>query len=220
MTGMKSYTIHRASGPLRGACDDPAWEAAERLAIDEYPWYVSGDKQDTTVALLYDDEALHALFVCADKHISAVETEPNGNVYLDSCVELFAWPGQVGEGGYFNFEANCCGTVHLGYGPGRSDRRLAPPSVHERIAVATCIPTPTKDESPNDDGWWLAATIPFAALGELTGTEIAPGPGSTWRANFYRCGGKTDDQYACWNVIDFERPSFHLPEFFGELIFE
>lgn len=218
MTVMKSYTICRAPGRVRLACDDPAWVAAERLAVDEFPWYESGDKQATDVALLYDDASLFALFVCEDKHISAVETAPNGNVYLDSCVEFFAAP--VGQEGYFNFEANCCGTVHLGFGLGRHDRRLAPPSVHNGICAATSIPTPTKEESPTDDGWWLAAAIPFAAISDLAGSEAIARSGAVWRANFYRCGGKTDPQYACWNPIAAEKPDFHRPEFFGELIFE
>jgi len=44
--------------------------------------------------------------------------------------------------------------------------------------------------------------------------------GTVWRANFYRCGGKTDTQYACWNPIGCEKPDFHRPEFFGDLTFE
>ena len=218
MPDTKSYVIRRATGPVRPAPEDGAWAAAERLAVDEFPWYESGQKQATDVALLYDDEALHALFVCEDSHISAVATDLNGNVYLDSCVEFFAWPAALE--GYFNFEGNCCGTVHLGFAPDRHNRKLAPQAIHDQLTVVTSIPTATKEESPNDDGWWLAAVIPFAAIAEFTSAAVAPKSGDRWRANFYRCGGKTDPQFGCWNVIACERPSYHLPEFFGELIFE
>ncbi len=220
MGATKEYLVRRARGPVRLACDEEAWNAADRLSIAEFPWYSSGQKQGTDAALLYDDEALYALFVCEDRHIYAVETRPNGNVYLDSCVEMFAMPAPGAEAGYFNLEANCCGTIHLGFGAGREGRRLAPASVLERIRVVTSIATPTREESSADDGWWLAAEVPFAAISELAGFEVAPRSGTRWRANFYRCGGKTDPQYACWNRIEWDRPDYHRPEFFGTLRFE
>ena len=220
MSQQKEYLVRRAQGPVRLACEDAVWNQAERLEIDEYPWYVSGQKQRTTVAMLYDSSALYALFICEDRHISAAETRPNGDVYLDSCVEFFAMPAPDRSEEYFNLEVNCCGTVHLGFGAGREGRKLAPPEVLERIRVATSIPTPTKDESPSDDGWWLAAALPFDAIAELAGFEVAPTSGALWRANFYRCGGKTDPQLACWNRIEWDKPDFHRPEFFGKLLFE
>ena len=220
MAKTQNYVIHRAAGPVRLACDDPAWRQAETLSIGEYPWFQSGDKQGTNVAMLYDDSAVYALFVCEDAHIHAVETKPNGNVYLDSCVELFAMPTPGRDPAYFNFEANCCGTVHLGFGAAREGRRLAPPSVHNELCVVTSVATATREESPNDDGWWLAAALPFDAISELAGFDVAPTPGASWRANLYRCGGKTDPQYACWNIIAWEKPDFHRPEFFGTLKFE
>ncbi len=219
MNQPENYLVRRASRAVRPACDDPAWERAERLSIDEYPWYADGLKQETAAAVLYDDEAIYILFVCEDKHISAVETRPNGDVYLDSCVEFFVTVDPEG-GGYFNFEANCCGTVHMSFGAGREGRRLAPPKVLNAVSVESSIPTPTKNESPTDDGWWLAAAIPFSAISEMVGGDVAPKSGDIWRANFYRCGGKTDPQYAAWNPIDCPKPDFHRPEFFGILTFE
>ena len=220
MSEAKQYVIRRAKGEVRLACDDPAWEQADRLAIDVWPWYAAGEKQATRAAVLYDDRAVYALFICQDRHIHAVETRPNGDVYLDSTVEWFAAPAPGRDGGYFNLEANCCGTIHLGWGPGREGRRLAEPDVFNDLCVVTSIPTPTKAESLNDDGWWLAAALPFKALSRFAGFTVAPASGDAWRANFYRCGGKTDPQYACWNPIAFEKPDFHRPEFFGDLTFE
>jgi hypothetical protein len=216
----REYTIRRAQSAVKLNLDSPCWDQAERLEIDRYPWYVKGGKQATSVAVLYDDQALYLLAVCEDKHIYSVETRPNGNVYLDSCVEFFCMPDPDKQQGYFNFEANCCGTVHLGWGPGRPDRKLAGPEVHSLLKVCTSIPMPTRDESPNDDGWWLAAMIPFTAIAKLSGKKFAPKGGDAWRANFYRCGGKTEDQYAAWNHIDIQQPDFHRPDFFGTLRFE
>jgi hypothetical protein len=135
-------------------------------------------------------------------------------------VEFFIAFGPEGAATHLNFEANCCGTVHMGFGAGHGDRSLAPTEVLEAVSVKTSIPTPTKDESPADDGWWLAAAIPFAAISKMVGSDVAPKSGDTWRVNFYRCGGKTDPQYAAWNTIDHPEPDYHKPECFGMLTFE
>jgi hypothetical protein len=206
--------------PVRLAAECEAWAAADKLAIDQFPWFKQGQRQATDVGLLYDDQAIYLLFVCEDKHINSVETRPNGDVYKDSCVEFFATPNPRENSSYFNFESNCCGCVHLGWGAGRHDRKLGSPQVHADIKVKTSIPTPTREESPRDDGWWLAAAIQFSAIEKLGGLKLAPRPGDTWRVNFFRCGGKTDGQYACWSPIDFKDPDFHRPQFFGLLKFE
>ena len=169
--------------------------------------------------MLYRDEHLYVQFQCDDVHSYSEATELNGPVYRDSCVEMFAAPDPDSHAGYFNFEANCCGTFHLGFGHGRGDRKLIPPEPASRITVASSVPTSTKDESPDDDRWWLAVRLSFEALSELTGLDVHPKCGDVWRANFYRCGGKTDDQYACWNRIAAPAPDFHRPECFGRLRF-
>ena len=216
----KTYTVRKASGKIKLSCDETIWAAADRLSIDEYPWYTHGQKQATTVAALYDADAIYLLFICEDKHIYAVETRPNGDVYKDSCVEFFANVDPEKGDDYFNFEANCCGTIHLAFGPDRYNRTLASGDVLEKIRVSTSIPTATKEESPSDDGWWLAAKIPFSAISKLAGYPVEVKSGTIWTANFYRCGGKTDPQHACWNPIATPQPDFHQPGYFGILKFE
>lgn len=216
----RNYLVRKASQAPRLAAADPTWSAAETLSIDVFPWHEAGAQQGTRVGLLYDETSLYVLFICEDAHIYSVETRPNGPVCNDSCVELFAQPNPDEDDGYFNFEANCCGTMHLGFGGAREARRLAEPAVFNQLCVTTSIPTPTRAESPSDDGWWLAAAIPFASIGEFAGKQVRPAGGTLWRANFYRCGGQTDGQYACWNPIDWAKPDYHRPEFFGTLTFE
>ena len=90
----------------------------------------------------------------------------------------------------------------------------------DQICVVTSVPTPTREESSADDGWWLAAGVPFAAIAELAQAPVAPGSGTGWGGNFYRCGGRTEPQCACWNPIQWQQPDYHRPEFFGTLTFE
>lgn len=214
---MRRYVVMPAEGrvPLCGAVAGTPWQAARRAAIDRYPWYTGGDKQATWVRVLYDARNLYVQFRCRDRHISAVETRLNGDVYLDSCVELFAGP----DAEYFNLEINCCGVMHLGWGAGRHGRRLIGPALARRVGIAASVASDTKAESCADRGWWVAARLPFAVLSQFAGRPVRARPGSLWRANFYRCGGQTDPQYACWNRIDWPQPDFHRPEFFARLRF-
>jgi hypothetical protein len=218
---LKSYAIHRASEPVPLVGDPSAgpWKRAEATHIDQYPWYKGGEKQDTQVRVLYDDQAVYAQFLCQDRHISAEVTQVNGNVCLDSAVEFFANLEPDRASDFFNLEMNCCGVPLFGFGAQRYGRKAVTPEEAKRIRVATSVPGPTKAESPADNGWWAAAVIPFDFLREFTGRPVAPKPGTRWLANFFRCGGKTDCQYASWNNIVWKNPDFHRPEFFGELRF-
>ena len=177
----------------------------------------------TTVRSLYDEKAIYVQFICDDTHIYADHTEINSSVCLDSCVEFFAMPEPDKNSRYFNLEINCCGTFLLGWG--RNIQEISSAFVDPKLStkylkIATSVQGATKEESPQDNGWWVAASIPFELISELSGRQIQPISGPKWRANFYRCGGKTDQQYACWSWIDHPKPDYHRPEFFGELVFD
>jgi len=189
------------------------------LRISDYPWYVGGDKQGTVVRVLYDDESIYLRFRCEDRHIYAETTELNGRVYEDSCVEFFATIDPEAGPDYFNLEINCCGQILMGFGPDCYQRTPITPQLASRIRIETSLAGPTKVESPGDNGWWVAVAVTFEMLSEFASQPVSPAPGTIWRANFYRCGGRTDPQYACWNHVDAPEPDFHRPEFFGELIF-
>ena len=89
----------------------------------------------------------------------------------------------------------------------------------KQVQVYHSIPGPTKEDSPDDDGWRILAYLPFRLLEEFTGEPSYPKKGTAWTANFYRCGGATDDQHACWSSIEVPEPDFHHPEAFGRIIF-
>ena len=218
---IREYVIKPATQtvPLCGHVAGTPWQGADVLAIDNWPWYQGGDKQPTEARLLYDDAAIYVQFQCEDKHIYSEAAELNGDVYKDSCVELFASVEPEAGPDYFNFEANCCGVFHLGFGAARQGRKLVTAALAARVDVASSEAGPTRDESPDDARWWLAARLPFDLLSEFAGRSVSPKAGDYWMANFYRCGGKTDEQYACWNPIIASQPDFHRPECFGPLVF-
>ena len=219
---MPQYAIKRATGPvvLNGTIDDTAWADADVLSVDNYPWFVGGDKQATAARLLYDDRNLYVQFQCQDRHSSAYVTQLNGPVCRDSCVEFFASIDPAAGPDYFNWEINCCGQITLGYGPHRQNRRRILPEQAGQLHIMSPYPGPIKGESPDDKSWWIAAAMPWDILSEFCAKTIEPRPGVQWKGNVYRCGGKTDPQYACWNWVNTPQPDFHRPEFFAPIVFE
>jgi len=213
---MREYTVRRVdqTPPLTGDPEGP-WAAANSLQIDNWPWDDGLDRQETEVRALYEADAITLQYVCEDSHIQASATERHGEVWTDSCVEFFASP-VAPKPEYVNFEGSCCGTFLLGHGT-VEDRTHPPDSVADRISVATSVPGPTKEPSPDDDGWWLAVRLPFSAYSAMLGAEVAPDPGDSWRANCYRIGGGS--AYATWNPVDAPDPDFHRPGDFGRFVF-
>ena len=81
--------------------------------------------------------ALYMQALCVDRHISAEVTELNGMVCADSCVELFCMVAPEQSQEYFNLEVNCCGVMHVGFGPDRYSRKLIPGNLATSITAAT-----------------------------------------------------------------------------------
>jgi hypothetical protein len=192
------------------------WSKVPSLTIEQYPWYQSGLKQSTTMQLAIVGDALYWKANAQDCHSFAQVTELNGPVYMDSCVEFFLSPRNQLGSAYLNFEVNCCGTLHLAYGPGRENRTLCTLEQAAQIEITTSLKSRVKMESQEDQQWTTELKIPLKLIEEITGEPLDL---STWYANFYRCGGRIEDQYASWNPIQTENPDFHRPEFFGALTF-
>ena len=220
---MREYEIHRTeqSPPHGPTIEGTPWTRAPELAVDQFNWHDGGPRPATSARLLYDDEALYTHFDVEDTEISAAVTELNGPTFEDSSVELFADLGT--DTHYFNFEANCCGVFKLawqadGWSERGIGRDLIEPETAEQLTVTTSEPGPTREPRPDDEGWWLTARIPFAALSELTGESITPASDTTWQGNVYRSGVPTP-QKATWNPMPTPEPAYHSPSYFGRFRF-
>jgi hypothetical protein len=158
----------------------------------------------------YTTESIVIQYVVQEKAIRAVNNQPNGSVWEDSCVEFFvSWDNGVS---YYNLEFNCIGTGLIGFGEGRNNRERLSESDIKSIAFDAHI-------TPKNGGfeWSLLLHIPLSVFKYHT---LTPLNGRTCRANFYKCGDQLPDpHFLSWSPITFHKPNFHLPEFFGELIF-
>jgi len=210
---MKTYHITKLSNPN----PNPNWQDIPHLSIDTYPWYESGLKQDTQVQLAYNNQALFININARDKYSFSKQTELNHMLICeDSCVEFFFSPSGTIGSSYLNLEVNCCGTLHIAYGPDRHSRKHLPINLASFIRRTASIKSPVKIESPEDKSWCVEIILPFKTITEFTGEKINL---EQWYGNFYRCGGRREPQYAVWSNIEAEEPDYHRPENFAELKF-
>lgn len=226
---MTQYIIQKAlpieqSVPTNNADSDEKiesfslnWDAIDALEINDYPWYKTGRKQNTQVKLSANSETLFMQIIAQDHYSFAKQTELNHMLICeDSCVEFFFSPSGVLGSSYVNLEVNCCGTLHLAYGVGRENRQYISLAAANLIQCKSSISSPAKIESEGDKTWCIEIALPFKVIEQLTGKSVNK---DKWFANFYRCGGRTEPQYAVWNHIEVSEPDYHRPEYFGELVF-
>jgi hypothetical protein len=151
-------------------------------------------------------------YAVTEAHLQAAHGKTNEPVYQDSCVEFFI---SFDDGAlYYNFEFNCIGTVLAGYGRSRTERSWLPEDVLQTIRCQSMI---QRGGSKNNVQWELTVALPvqvfcFHSFSSLRGINA--------RANFYKCGdGLPVPHFVAWSNIESDKPDFHLPQFFGTLLF-
>jgi len=192
-----------------------AFETAEWNAIDIVNWFDYPYRPKVDFRMVYGASALLLQFRVKEQAVRAVATADNGEVWKDSCVEMFI--NSAGDGLYYNFEFNCIGTCLLAVGATRQDREMAKPEVLSKIRRKTSLERKPFAERKGETEWDLSAVIPFVCF--FKHPDYAP-DGKTARANFYKCGDDlTVPHYLSWNPIKAENPDFHRPECFGNVRF-
>lgn len=190
-------------------------QATESNAIDTINWEEYPYRPKVKFHIAWQGNSLFILYDVQEKAIRAVNTEYHSHVYEDSCVEFFLQ--HEGETVYRNFEMNCIGTTLAALRRSRTDFDYLDRQDMDRLSIhSTLSQEDTQKEGPFH--WQLLAEIPF----DLLGIETDKSPsGKSIRANFYKCGDKTETtHFLSWNPIHTESPNFHCPEFFGRVTFE
>lgn len=201
--------------------DKEIWENTKTITLQNYMGEKPVHFPQTRLKLRYDEENIYVIFNVSDKYVKAVEKKINGKVWQDSCVEFFFSPGPDTERGYFNFEANCKGVFLFKYHTDTyTTEGFVRPEDYEKIRISHSLKRCVEEEITEDTEWQLEFSIPFSILSNYMEVE-QPGPGVSWRANFYKCADKTSHpHWLTWAFVDHPKPKFHLPEFFGKLDFE
>ena len=174
-----------------------------------YPWDENGYCPDVTFELGKTEEGF-------TMHIHVPESDPRkevvqhfGPVCQDSCVEWFVNFLPENCDRYFNFEVNAVGMMNVSFRKDRYDSQYLTQQDVEDLKIQTVI---------HKNDWEVFYTVPFKLIQRyIPGYEFRDG--MTIMANFYKCGDLTGRQhYGVWKPIAVEKPDFHRPEYFGEIV--
>lgn len=167
-------------------------------------------------AMCHDGQNIYVRFEVEEKTSRAMQMEDANDVYKDSCVEVFLMPGD--DGLYYNFEFNCIGTLDYSCRPGRHDAEKAPLECHQMVERMSTIPAEPFTEKALGGSWSLVARIPREAFFRH---DLDSFSGKTFRMNAFKCGDELSTRhYVTWQPIRTEKPDYHRPEFFTDVMFE
>lgn len=185
----------------------------EPQKIDNEPWPLPGQNPNVNFIMAYNDDAIIIQYTVEEKYALAKYTQINDEVWQESCVEFFIQ--FENDKAHYNFEFNCLGTPLVGYGIGRNRTRFSAEIISK---IETKLHRLEATDTNELTRWKLIIRIPFTLfqkhnISSLTGVRA--------KGNFYKCGDELPEpKYLCWNNIELEKPNFHAPEFFGDLVFE
>ncbi|MDD6308797.1 MAG: carbohydrate-binding family 9-like protein [Clostridia bacterium] len=203
---MKKYVIRKVDG------NGIDWDKLEKAEIDTYSWMDNAYRPRVCAALCYDAKAIYIRFWSFEKEIRGTHKIHNEMVCEDSCVEFFMRPKSSKY--FFNFETNVLGTMLLGFGEERENRESV--AVDDAFEIVSSV---KNAETYQDEMWTISYQIPFAFLKKYYGDLDIVQDGL--RANLCKCGDLTKyEHYGMWNPILVDEPDFHVPAYFGEMVFE
>ena len=168
-----------------------------------------------SVHIAHDNKKLYLYYQIEGEELRVVNTKDFMSVWEDSCVEFFMQ--RKGERTYRNFEFNAHGVLLASK---RESKENAEQLSDELMAIIERFITIQNIYIKGEQlsNWTLYAEIPKEALGFDEEEDLSK---QAMAANFYKCGDETiEPHFLSWNPIDTPSPNFHVPEFFGALVFD
>ena len=199
---MKTYLIKQKK-------EDFSWEQIPKAELSHTGWLpVTAVK--AWAQLAYDAEFLYVKMSAEEADIHAEYTGVLDQPCMDSCLEFFFAPDPK-QDRYINVEFNPNKCMYLGIGSGKNDLvRLLPQDGNPDFL--------TPEATRTAEGWEICYQIPVQFI-RLFFPDFAVEPGKKLGANFYKCGELCKERhYMSWNPVNSEKPNFHRPWDFGELI--
>ncbi len=196
------------------------WTSIQAINIENQMGDDPKFRPRTEVKMAYNADNIFVIFKVDDRFVRSVIEEANGPVYGDACVEFFFAPDALQPLKYFNLEVNCGGTplMHYVTKPREEFYKLKSNEL-DQLEIVHSMPDVVDPEMVEPVTWTLAYRIPLVMLEGIVKID-RPGPGVSWRANFYKTANtNSNPHYFTWSPVEFPKPNFHLPEYFGTIVF-
>ena len=219
----KEYSVARLAGNLKidGNWNKPEWSKVKAVRVSNRMGEKPPFEPVVEAKVMYNDSNVFVIFRVQDRFVKSTVTEINGPVSENSCVEFFFAPDTDKPLHYFNLEVNAGGTPLLFYvtKPWSGYTELSKDDIRE-IEIAHSLPSVVNPEITDPTTWTIECRVPLSMLRKYA-TITQPSPGVKWKANFYKTGSATSNpNYLTWSKVEYPKPNFHLPEFFGTIVFE
>ena len=181
--------------------------------IDTVNWEAYPYCPKTLFRIAHNGETIFLNCRVNESDIKAVCNQDNGRIWEDSCIEFFI---SFDDKSYYNIECNCIGKLLIAKGTGRESRISLPETLIKRIDRRASLGDSPVENLSGD--WEVSLIIPKKIFyPEITDTF----DNTEAKGNFYKCGDLLrTPHYLSWNPVYSEKPNFHRPEFFGQLLFE
>lgn len=188
--------------------NEVVWEDIPKAEISSYTWGTEYMPKAYAQLAMINGKGFALKMTAYEKEPLTRYTKYGDPVYTDSCLEFFVSFNNDSPL-YMNFEMNSAGAFLSAI---RTDRKNKTPIDQ----VVTELPVVTAEK--NENCWSVEVEFPFAMIEELFG-ECVFGNGYSFKGNFYKCGDETAvPHFGSWSPINWEKPDFHRPEFFGTFI--
>jgi hypothetical protein len=218
-----AYTIKALKKPFKidGKWNKSQWRHANTFHITNYMGNKPSYSPTVQGKMLYDKDNLYVIFQVQDNYVRSVVEQYNGPVSTDACVEFFFCPDTSMPDHYFNLEINAGGTPLMAYHIfSHKDYQKLRAEELNKIEIAHSLPKRVDPEITQTVTWTIEYRLPIAILKNYA-SVTNPKPGNVWKANFYKTASKSSHpHWITWSLVKSEKPNFHLPGFFGKLLFQ
>lgn len=215
------YTVKKLKGKLTidANWDKAQWKKIKEIPISNFMGKIPAFEPVVHAKMIYDKDNLYLIYKVEDRHVRIQNTKFNSSVSTDACVEFFFSPDENWPLRYYNVEINAGGTGLMAYQI--NGKRI---NVKEEdfsvVEIAHTLPKKLDQEISEPVTWYLEYKMPLALLSKYA-NFTQPKKGVKWKANFYKTSSKsTNPHYLTWAVVQSPKPQFHLPQYFGTLIFK
>ncbi len=216
--GKKRYIVNKINSDPNSFVDNDIWEKTNSLKLSNYLWMTNGYTPEVIAKLLYSDHYIYVFFKVFEKKVSIHYTNFGDDVYKDSCVEFFINLFPKKSHDYINIEINAIGALLIAAGKDGDDhkRRYFKKKETEGIEIYPSIKEPVSGIH-GADFWTLHYRIPIGFFEDYYREQFTSDEAI---GNFYKCGDESEfEHYGAWNRVENPTPNFHLPQYFGKIIF-